>query len=484
MQVVIRRTKIVATIGPASVERATLAGMMDAGMNTARVSLSHNPLDEALVVIDRIRSVAAEAGRHIGIVADLPGPKIRAASFGDDGVRLVEGSSLRLEAAEPGDTSGTGRIAIDHPAAARALREGDRVVLGDGAIELVVTASDARGADAEVVTGGTTRGRPGVSVPAGETTLRSPTDADLDALALLRDAGVDMVAISLVTSAADVARAREVAGPTGPRLIAKIETPDAVDALDDIVATADGVMVARGDLGIRCPLEEIPHLQKRIIHAGVAFGRPVITATQMLESMVRAPVPTRAEVTDVTSAVFDGTSAVMLSGETAVGRDPVRVIRTMDRIAARADEAFDSYEWGRAIGREQSAAAPGAPINRRITGALSAAGWRAAMDADVAAIIACTSTGATPRAISRFRPTAPILAATPSVQVARDLSVAWGIEAMVVDRRSTTDGTVSAAVTAALRAGHIRPGALVAVLVGASEASEPVSDTLRLVHVT
>jgi pyruvate kinase len=182
--------------------------------------------------------------------------------------------------------------------------------------------------------------------------------------------------------------------------------------------------------------------------------------------------------------VFDGTSAVMLSGETAIGRDPVRVIATMDRIARRADEAFDSYQWGRAIGQEQSVSATGAPINRRITGAISAAGWRAAMDADVAAIIACTGTGATPRAISRFRPTAPILAATPSERVARELTVAWGIEAMVVDRRTTTDGTVSAAVTAALRAGHIHSGDLVAVLVGAPEVTEPVSDTLRLVHVT
>jgi pyruvate kinase len=479
-----RRTKIVATIGPASQDADTLAAMIDAGMNTARVSLAHNPLDEAIEVIERIAHVADAAGRRVGILADLPGPKVRAASFGDAGVRITDGSVIRLHAAASGDTSTATRIAIDHGDAATSLEKGDRVVLGDGAIELVVTATDGDGADAEVMTGGVTQGRPGVSIPTTHLRLISPTDDDLVALAALCDARVDHVAISLVTSAADIVRAREVTGHDGPRLIAKIETPEAVAGLDAIVAEADGVMVARGDLGIRCALEDIPFIQKQIIHAGVAFGRPVITATQMLESMVHSPLPTRAEVTDVTTAVFDGTSAVMLSGETAIGRDPVRVIATMDRIARRADEAFDSYQWGRAIGQEQSVSATGAPINRRITGAISAAGWRAAMDADVAAIIACTGTGATPRAISRFRPTAPILAATPSERVARELTVAWGIEAMVVDRRTTTDGTVSAAVTAALRAGHIHSGDLVAVLVGAPEVTEPVSDTLRLVHVT
>ncbi len=293
-----------------------------------------------------------------------------------------------------------------------------------------------------------------------------------------------MVAVSFVRQASDIDRARSVTGDRGPGLMAKIETPEAVDDLDAIVAGSDAVMVARGDLGIRCALEDIPHFQKKIIHAGVAFGRPVITATQMLESMVHAPVPTRAEVTDVTTAVFDGTSAVMLSGETAIGRDPVHVIQTMSRIAARADDEFDSYTWGRAIGRDLSPeVSSDAPTNRRITGALSAAGWRAAMDADVAAIIACTTTGATPRAISRFRPTAPILAATPSGEVARQLSVAWGIRPMVVDRRNTTDGTVAAAVTAALRKHLIHTGDMVAVLVGAPDVAEPVSDTLRLLRV-
>lgn len=453
-------------------------------MDMARVSLAHNGVSDALEVIERIASVADAADRPVGILVDLPGPKVRSADFGDEGVRIVEGTTLRLESAVASDTSDATRLAIDHAGAAEALRVGDRVVLGDGAIELLVAATDVTGAEAEVITGGVTRGRPGVSIPADHLELASPTDDDLEMLRALRGARVDMVAVSFVTSAADLERARAVLDDDGPRVMAKIETAEAVEDLDAIVASADAVMVARGDLGIRCAFEEIPFIQRRIIRTSVAAGLPVVTATQMLESMVSAPVPTRAEVTDVTSAVFDGTSAVMLSGETAIGRDPVRVIATMDRVAARADAAFDAGGWGRTIGREAAAPAADAPVNRRITAAVSAAGWRAAMDADVAAIIACTASGATPRAISRFRPSAPILAATYTDSVARRLSVAWGIQSMVVPRRSTTDGTVAAAVTSALRLGHIRTGDLVAVLVGAPDAAEPVSDTVRLVHVT
>ncbi len=482
--IVTRRTKIVATIGPSSASEATLASMMGAGMDMARVSLSHSPLDEVLSLINMIATVARASDRHVGILADLPGPKLRAASFGDDGIRITDGEQVRIWDRTSGRlTSTAGHLVIDHDQACSNMTIGDRVVLGDGAIELVVVDVDGQSVVAEALTGGVARGRPGVSLSDEHALLSSPTQSDLDALRELCSAPVDVVALSLVSEAQDVRRAREIAGVNGPRIMAKIETARAVANVDALVTEADGVMVARGDLGIRCPLEDIPHIQKKVIHAGVAYGRPVITATQMLESMVHAPVPTRAEVSDVTSAVFDGTSAVMLSGETAIGKDPVRVIETMSRIAQRADDAFDSYGWGRAIGQDQAQFAPGTPTNRRITGALSAAGWRAAMDAEAAAIIACTSTGATPRAISRFRPKAPILAATPSREVARQLSVAWGITPLLVDQRPTTDGTVSTAVTAALRSGHIRPGDLVAVLVGAPDSTEPVSDTLRLLRV-
>ncbi len=478
-----RRTKIVATIGPASEDAGTLARLIGAGMDVARVSLSHRSTDEAVTLIERIATVARASGRAVGILVDLPGPKVRAADFGRAEVRIADGSSIRLETASHDDTSTASRVAIDHPDATSALRVGDRVVLGDGEIEMVVEDTDADGARVTVISGGGTRGRPGVNIPTDRLDLVSPTDEDLEALQALAGAPVDLVAVSFVTSAADVDRARSVTGPDGPAMVAKIETAEAVADLEAIVATADGIMVARGDLAIRCAFEEVPMIQKRIIRTGVMGGLPVITATQMLESMVHAPVPTRAEVADVATAVLDGTSSVMLSGETAIGHDPVRVVATMDRIAGHADAAFDGYGWGGRMLDEEAALVSDRPVARRITGALSGAAWRAAIDAGVTAIIACTSSGATARAITRFRPDVPVLAATPSDRIARRLSVSWGVQPMVVPEEPTTDRTVAAAVAAAREQGHVHSGDLAAVLVGAPDVSEPISDTLRLVSV-
>jgi pyruvate kinase len=292
---------------------------------------------------------------------------------------------------------------------------------------------------------------------------------------------VDAVAVSFVRSAAELEVARS-ARPDA-MLIAKIETAEAVEALPEIIAAADGVMVARGDLGIRCALEDVPHHQKRIIRAGVAYGRPVITATQMLESMVVAPVPTRAEVTDIANAVFDGTPALMLSAETAIGRHPVASVATMARIAERAERDFDYLGWGRALGRVQTAEAQASSATTRITAAVSAAAWRAAVDADVVAVIACTNTGATARAISRFRPNFPVIAATPSVRTAQQLSLAWGVTPMITDRHGTTDDIVWFAVKAAVEHGTVRAGDLVAVLVGSPIDPTATTDTLRLVRV-
>ena len=478
-----RRTKIVATIGPASDAPDVLREMLRAGMDAARLSLAHGPLDEALVRLRRVRAVTEVEGRFAAVLADLPGPKVRARAFPEGGVALAGGSLVELFAGGTGDHSGEHRIAVDHPDAVEALRDGDRVVLGDGAIELLVKTVTPDRATAEVVTGGWAQGRPGVALPGGGLEISSPTPEDLRLLEALADAGVDAVAISFVRSASDILEARARVGGDGPMLVAKIETQQAVDALEEVIAVADGVMVARGDLGIRCTLEDVPHYQKRIIRTGVAFGRPVITATQMLESMVRAPAPTRAEVSDVANAVFDGTSALMLSGETAVGRDPVAVVATMARIAVRAEQEFDYAGWGRNLGRQQTAAAADAPAPVRITAAISAAAWRAAADADVSAIIACTESGATARAISRFRPTVPVLAATPSLRTARQLSMAWGIAPIVIDQHGTTDDIVWFAVKGAVEAGVLRTGDLVAVLVGSPTDPEPTTDTLRLVRV-
>ncbi len=472
-----------ATVGPASEAPEVLAAMIGAGMTAARISLSHGSLDEALARLARLRRVAAEAGTHTGVLADLPGPKVRTCPFPEDGARLLGGAPVDLVVGDEADPSTAGTIAVAHPGVVETLAPGDRVLLGDGGIELLVVAEGSRRARCEVVSGGLATGRPGLALPPGRVELSSPTHEDLRLLEVLAEHDVDAVAISFVRSGADIDRARDHVGPGGPMLVAKIETQEAVDALEEIVATGDAVMVARGDLGLRCRLEDVPHHQKRIIRTGVAYGRQVITATQMLESMVRSPTPTRAEVSDVANAVFDGTSALMLSGETAVGRDPVAAVATMARVAARAEREFDYEGWGRSVGRQQHAEARGYPMPQRITSAISAAAWRATNDADVAAIIACTEGGSTPRAISRFRPTVPLLAATPSPRTARQLSMGWGIEAVVVDRQSTTDDIVWFAVAAAAERGVVRTGDLVAVLVGSPAEPEPATDTLRLVRV-
>ncbi len=477
-----RRTKIVATIGPASDHPGIIEAMVAAGMNAARLSLAHGSLDEALGRLSRIRTVTGDDAL-IGVLGDLPGPKIRAGAFPDGGVQLAEGAVIELVPGGGEEMSGERRIAVDHPAAIGALRETDRVALGDGAFELLVRHVDPDQATAEVLAGGWVQGRPGLALPSGSLTMASPTPKDLHLLDALAEADIDAVAISFVRSAADILRARAAIGDGGPMLIAKIETQEAVDALEEIIAVADGVMVARGDLGIRCTLEDVPHHQKRIIRTGVAYGRPVITATQMLESMVRAPAPTRAEVSDVANAVFDGTSALMLSGETAVGHDPVAAVRTMARVARRAEEEFDYERWGRNLGRQQTDEAHGAPAHDRITAAISGAAWRAAIDAGVSAIIACTENGSTARAISRFRPTVPVLAATPSLRTARQLAIGWGITAMLTGRHSTTDDIVWFAVKAAAQNGAVRPGDLAAVLVGSPAGPDAVTDTLRLVRV-
>ncbi|HUR76846.1 MAG TPA: pyruvate kinase [Acidimicrobiales bacterium] len=477
-----RRTKIVATVGPASDSAAMLRAMVAAGMDMARLSLSHGTVEDTLARIDGVRAAAAAEGRIVGVLADLPGPKIRAAEFPDGGVHLAEGSTALLVPAQSGDRSDGGHISVDLPTLLGDVRRGDLIGLGDGAIQLTVDDVTTEYAAATVVSGGWAQGRPGVTLPPGRATLSSPTAQDLvllDALAGKADA----VAVSFVRSAADVERARAAAGAHAPMLVAKIETQEAVDAVEQIIAVADAVMVARGDLGIRCALEDVPHYQKHIIRTGVAYGRPVITATQMLESMVRAPTPTRAEVSDIANAVFDGTSALMLSGETAIGHDPVNAVRTMARIARRAEEDFDYERWGRNLGRQQSGAVDAVAGHDRITAAVSAAGWRAALDADVAAIVACTNSGATARAISRFRPAVPVLAATPSERTARQLSMAWGITALLADRHGTTDEIVRFAVKAAVAAGVVEPGDLVAVLVGSPTDPDPATDTLRIVRV-
>jgi pyruvate kinase len=478
-----RRTKIVATIGPASDPPEVLRGVLEAGADVARVGLAHGPIETSLDRIRRVREAADHVARPIGVMVDLPGPKVRTAPFGDDGVTLVPESSVRLVEAGATDVSTAEVIGVALPGGVDALAPGDRVALGDGGVALTVTGRDGDSVRAVVASGGVVRGRPGVALPEDRIALRSPTEHDLELLERVLEVPIESVAVSFVQSAEDIAAVKLAIGSDGPMVVAKIETGPAVAGVDDILHAADGVMVARGDLGVRLPLEDVPHIQKQIIRTGVSHGKPVITATQMLESMVTAPTPTRAEVTDVANAVFDGTSAVMLSGETAIGVNPVAAVAAMARITARAEREFDYKGWGTRLGQQQMSGLHEAPMTTRITAAITAAAWRASVDAELAAIIACTTSGRTARMISRFRPTCPILALTPSVRTARQLAMAWGIRPMVMDTHGTTDEIVWHAVKAAAEIGMVRPGDLVGLLVGSPTDVEPTTDVLRLVRV-
>ena len=473
-----------ATIGPASDDPAVLQGLIESGMDAARVGLAHGDVSDSIARIRRIRAAAAAAGRHTAVLVDLPGPKVRTAPFAESGALIDAGGVVELAPVDEGgsDKSDDHHIGVEHPTLLEDVHAGDTIGLGDGGVTLLIESVGTTSAVARVQTGGVLRGRPGVNLPPERLTVAVPTAHDLKLLEAVMTEGIDAVAVSFVRSAVDVVAAKKAVGAGGPMVVAKIETPSAVEDIDGIIQACDGVMVARGDLGVRCRLEDVPHIQKRIIRTGVAWARPVITATQMLESMVHAPTPTRAEVTDVANAVFDGTSMVMLSGETAIGRDPVNVVRTMARIAVRAEESFDYLGWGHNLGRLQSAGVAGAPAGVRIVAAITAAAWRAAMDADVSAIICCTNSGATARLISRWRPTAPLLAVTPSVDTARRLSLAWGVQVALTEEHDTADEIVWFGVKKATELGLAQPGDIVAVLAGSPHEPEAATDTLRLVR--
>ena len=479
-----RRTKIVATIGPASDAPDKLRAVLLAGVDVVRLNLSHGTLDTHLVRLLTVRATAAEIGKPVAVLADLPGPKLRAGLFPDGGVFLAESQAVRLVQGS-GPSSGEA-IVLEEPNVLAGLVVGDRVILGDGAITLRVSEADGARVTAVVETGGRISGSPGVHLPSNRTSLRAPTEEDLVLLAAMVEAGVEYVALSFVRSAEDLRTARKVfadcVGPL-PMLVAKIETAASLANLDEILAEADAVMVARGDLGIECPFEDVPHEQKRIIRAAVRAGKPVITATQMLESMIHAPSPTRAEVTDVAHAVFDGTDAVMLSAETAIGHDPALVVATMARIAARAEREIGYSKWNETLGPALVRSEAGPTTSAEITDAMANATCVAAAGMHATAIVCCTRTGRTARAMARFRPDALLLGMSPSAHTVRQMALVWGVLPMRVGEYSTTDDMVWCVVEAIVSAGHAHTGDLIAVLAGAPDAPDGVTDVLRFVHV-
>lgn len=485
-----RKTKIVATIGPASDSRAVLEELMIAGLDVVRLNLSHGDISDHLTTLARVRETAEAVGRPVAVLVDLPGPKIRAGSFGDDDVMIESTSKIRLV---PGEgLSDASTISVAYPTLLDDLRPGSTVQLGDGAVSMTVTGVTDEAALAVVETGGRTSGQPGVHLSSTVVRLATPTPEDLVLAETMAAAGVEFIAVSFVCTAADVERVADVVGSRA-LLVSKIETQAALDDLDAIIAVSDALMVARGDLGIDCPIEEVPHLQKQIIRDCVAAGKPVITATQMLESMITAPSPTRAEVSDVANAVFDGTDAVMLSGETAIGRNPVAVIRTMARVAARAESEASYQQWANKLGKMQREFRHDVDAGDQITMALSRAASEAAIDADVAAILCCTRSGRTARAMARFRPVARMVGLSPDPKVVRTMALTWGIEPIKVDTYSSTDEMVWFAVETAMGHGVADHGDTVIVLAGAPTVlqetraglghKDVATDVLRLVCV-
>lgn len=475
-----RRTKIVATIGPASDNPDVLEQLLRAGVDVVRLNLSHGPIDEHIQRLKAVRAAAFAVGRPIAVLADLPGPKVRAGRFPDGGVLLGVGQILAFK---PGtDDSDAESCSVDYPWLLSDVEPGDRIVVGDGGITLRVTSVGGDRLSARVETGGFVQGRPGIHLPSERLRLNAPTEEDLELAAVIAAEGVEFLGVSFVREAADLERVRQATIPYRTRLVAKIETRLAVENMEAIVAVSDAVMVARGDLGIECPLEDVPHLQKKIIRHCVEVGVPVITATQMLESMIVSPAPTRAEVSDVANAVFDGTDALMLSAETAIGHDPVLVVTTMAQIAERAEAEADYTSWGNRLGRVQRKQWNDG--SDRITMAITHACAQAAADAGAEAILCCTRSGRTVDAMARFRPMAKLIGLSPDPVTVRSMSLTWGVTPIQVDTYTSTDELVWYAVESAVARHLVTVGSVVAVLAGAPDrASAAATDVLRLVRV-
>ncbi|HUP74382.1 MAG TPA: pyruvate kinase [Acidimicrobiales bacterium] len=462
-----RRTKIVATIGPASESEPMLRALINAGVDVTRLGLAHGTVEEALERYHRIRRVAEEEGKHVGILVDLPGPKVRAASFGDSAVDLPDGHIVRLTVGHGRSTADV--IEVEYDSLLDDIQIGDRLVLGDGTVQLDVREKQVDKLVAEIISGGEVSGRPGVHIPSDRLSISTPTTEDLRAIDAFVDVGVDMIALSFVRSAHDVRRVGTEIYPRGPLVIAKIETRAAVQNLAGIIDAAGAIMVARGDLGNECTIEELPYLQKQIIRDCIAGGRPVITATQMLESMIESAAPTRAEASDVANAVWDGSSAVMLSAETAIGVDPVNVVRTMHRIVRRADESFDYGGWAANLAKLRMTKNDSS--EHSVTDAMTMAAWRAASELGLSTIVCISGSGFTVRSMARFRPTARILGFSHNPRTVKQLTLSWGTTSIQLDAGGSNEEMVRRALMLARDAGYVRAGELVAVLAGMSTAA-------------
>jgi pyruvate kinase len=450
-----RRTKIVATIGPASRDPETLRRLMDAGMDVARLNFSHGDRELHAENAARVRAASDAAGRPVALLQDLPGPKLRIGAIKDDLAELKPGERLVLAcgSSEPGDG---GRMSVSWPGLAAAVDPHDVIYLSDGAIRLRVDA--VRSGDGEIETvvevGGAVASRQGLNIPGSTRGLAAVPEEDLDMLRFGEQIGVDVVALSFVRTAEDIETVRR---HTRLPLVAKIEKPQAVDAAEEIIRAADVVMVARGDLGIELPIEDVPIVQKQLLRIAGRLARPSITATQMLDSMVSSSRPTRAEATDVANAILDGTDAVMLSQETAVGAYPVEAVAMMASIAERTESVLPYKDWNEERVRRDA---------RDPAYTIAYSACAAARDLGLAALVVPTLSGRSVRLISAHRPTVPIYALSPGRETVRRCSFMWGVQAASMRRHEVTEELIADAARRAVELGWVQPGQRVGITAG------------------
>jgi pyruvate kinase len=450
-----RRTRIVCTLGPSSASPVVVRQLVNAGLDVARCNFSHGDPGSHRTAVRAVREAACACGRHVALLQDLQGPKIRTGAFDPPLVRLARGREVTLTARPV--TGGAGLVPVSHRELIEPLRPRDRVLLADGQIELRVREVIGPDARCVVVRGGLLEARKGAVAPGRPIDLPALTDKDLADLRLGVELGFDYVAISFVRRAHDIEQCRRALAELGLRtpVVAKLERVEAIRNLDEILEAADGVMVARGDLGVELSLAEVPAVQKDVIERSNRAGVPVITATEMLESMVTSNRPTRAEASDVANAIWDGTDAVMLSQETSVGAHPVEAVRAMARIC-RAAESHPWYLRHRAVWHE-----PGS-----IGGAIAQAAARVAEEVGARAILAFTESGQTALRVSKARPAVTVVAASPHTPVLRRTALYAGVVPLEVEHGDDTDAMIALGTRAALAAGLVRPGDRIAFVAG------------------
>jgi pyruvate kinase len=466
-----RRVKIVATLGPSSADKETIGRLFEAGADVFRINMSHASHERLTELHRIIRKVEAEAGRPIGILVDLQGPKLRVGEFASESADLKEGETFHFDRNE--DPGSAQRVHLPHPEIFTAVEPGHALILDDGKLHLVVREATSDTITAEVVVGGPLASRKGISLPDTILPFGAMTDKDRMDLEQAVNLGADWIGLSFVQRSDDVAEARKLSRGR-VAIMTKVEKPAAIEHLDAILELSDGLMVARGDLGVEMPLEQVPGLQKRITQACRSAGKPVVIATQMLESMITAPVPTRAEVSDVATAVFEGADAVMLSAESAAGQYPIEAIATMDKIATEVeqDANYDSIIRNQQLEPEATGA-----------DAISAAARTIAETLNLAVIVCYTGSGSTGLRAARERPHQPIVALTPIAATGRRLAMVWGLHCVLTSDAVDLDEMVDKACRISYQEGFAQPGQRIIVSAGVPLGTPGATNMLRVAFV-